>query len=138
MKITKQQLKQIIREEVDNFKLEEGGFGEGANISTLKDAVREIGNQAEAVNRIRQRVVPVVDASEDDALARVMKGLFDIGARLELLDSDTRMAEEDTLKLPKLKTDPLGRGDEEDKLRKGARERWEARNFSSRKRRPKK
>ena len=109
MKITKQQLKQIIREEVDNFKLEEGGFGEGANILTLKDAVREIGNQAEAVNRIRQRVADVVDTSEDDALVRVMKGLFDIGARLELLDRDTRMAEEDTLKLPKLETDPLGR-----------------------------
>ena len=54
MKITKERLSEIIREEVSSFKLEEGGFGahaEGAVILTLPDAVQQIEDEADRVAR---------------------------------------------------------------------------------------
>ena len=146
MKITKQQLKQIIREEVNNFKLEEGGFGghtERAVILTLPDAVRKIEDEAERVARFLG-YGPGSEAvsGEEQFLVKSLENLYKIAAELKHHPAyeDSPVSEEDTLRLPKPTEDPLGRDDSEDPesktsgLRRKASESWRARNFPPRKR----
>jgi|TARA_Y100000296_G_C5135780_1_gene238079 hypothetical protein len=145
MKITKKRLSEIIREEVNNFKLEEGGFGghaERAVILTLPDAVQQIEDEAERVARfLGHGEGSEVVRGEEQFLVKALENLYKIAAQLKHHPAyeDSPMTEEDTLKLPKPEEDPLGRDDSEDpksktsKLRRDASARWRARNFPPRK-----
>jgi hypothetical protein len=126
VKISKQQLKQIIREEANNFKLEEGAFGDHAEravILTLPDAVRQIEDEAERVARfLGHGEGSEVVRGEEQFLVKSLENLYKIAARLKHHPAyeDSPVSEEDTLKLPKPTEDPLGRNHKTSKLRQGA------------------
>tara|TARA_R110002074_G_scaffold180778_6_gene345031 strand:- start:231 stop:677 length:447 start_codon:yes stop_codon:yes gene_type:complete len=115
VKISKQQLKQIIREEASSFKLEEGGFGghaERAVILTLPDAVRQIEDEADRVARfLGHGEGSEVVRGEEQFLVKSLENLYKIAARLKHHPAyeDSPVSEEDTLRLPKPTEDPLGR-----------------------------
>ena len=145
MKITKERLSEIIREEVNNFKLEEGGYGghaKRAAILTLPDAVQQIEDEASRVARFLGHG-PGSEAvrGEEQFLIKALESLYRIAAQLKHHPAyeDSPVSEEDTLRLPKPTEDPLGRDDSEDpksktsKLRRDASARWKAKNFPPRK-----
>jgi len=144
MKITKERLSEIIREEVNNFKLEEGGYGGHSGrtaILTLPDAVQQIEDEAERVARfLRYAEGSEVVRGEEQFLVKSLENLYKIAAELKHHPAyeDSPVSEEDTLRLPKPTEDPLGRDDSEDpesktsELRRKASERWRARNFPPR------
>ena len=126
VKISKQQLKQIIREEANSFKLEEGGFGghaERAVILTLPDAVQQIEDEADRVARfLGHGEGSEVVRGEEQFLVKSLENLYKIAARLKHHPAyeDSPVSEEDTLRLPKPTEDPLGRNHKTSKLRKAA------------------
>tara|TARA_R110002110_G_scaffold76049_2_gene200604 strand:+ start:1873 stop:2298 length:426 start_codon:yes stop_codon:yes gene_type:complete len=126
MKISTHRLLEIIHEEVNSFKLEEGGFGghaERAVILTLPDAVQQIEDEAERVARfLGHGEGSEVVRGEEQFLVKSLENLYKIAARLKHHPAyeDSPVSEEDTLKLPKPTEDPLGRNHKTSKLRKDA------------------
>ena len=145
MHLSQTQLRRIIREEVESFRLKEGGFGdhtEGTTILTLPDAVQQIEDEADRVARfLGHGEGSEAVRGEEQFLVKALENLYKIAARLKHHPAyeDSPVSEEDTLRLPKPTEDPLGRDDSEDpksktsKLRRDASARWRARNFPPRK-----
>jgi hypothetical protein len=126
MHLSQTQLRRIIREEVDSFRLKEGGFGghtEGTTILTLPDAVRQIEDEADRVARfLGHGEGSEVVRGEEQFLVKSLENLYKIAARLKHHPAyeDSPVSEEDTLRLPKPTEDPLGRNHKTSKLRKAA------------------